>query len=493
MKKINYLRDHFLKVAAIAVLFIAVGCNKTTLTQTNTGNQFLIPSTSGVTASLVFTPLHTYYVSPTGNDADSGTVTSPFLTVQRAQTAAVAGDLIYIRGGTYTMSESQISYNDGLYGVVSYLNKSGTATNPIVYRAYPGETPVFDFKNVKPAGLRVTAFLVKGSYIYIKGIEIIGVQVTITTHTQSECFRNEGSHNIYEACKMHDGMANGFYLTKGGDNLILNCDAYNNWDNVSEDKLGGNVDGFGCHPYKQGVGYTGNVFRGDRAWFNSDDGFDCINAFEAITFENCWAFNNGYSQTFQSLGNGNGFKIGGFGVSTTPSVPAVIPRHTVRFCLAVNNKANGFYANHHLGGNDWYNNTAYKNSTNYNMLNRSADYTTDVPGYDHTLKNNLGYQAGYAELSNINMSLCTTSNNYFQLSVTVSDADFASTTQSLLTQGRHSDFTLPTNNFLRLVSGSDLIDQGVNLGFTYTGASPDLGCFEYGINKSPIPSGPVVP
>jgi hypothetical protein len=63
----------------------------------------------------------------------------------------------------------------------------------------------------------------------------------------------------------------------------------------------------------------------------------------------------------------------------------------------------------------------------------------------------------------------------------------------MLTQGRHSDFTLPTNTFLRLVTGSDLIDKGVNLGFTYTGASPDLGCFEVGINKSPIPSGPVAP
>lgn len=493
MKKTNPLGSVLLKNMAIIALFIASGCSKVANVATTpaTDESSAVATGSG---KLTTMSTNTYYVSPSGSDSNPGTMAAPFATVQAAQTAAVPGDLIYIRGGVYSVPSTQMAFTDGLYDCVFYLNKSGTAGAPITYRAYPGEIPIFDFSAIKPSGLRVTAFFVKGSYIYIKGIEIIGVQVTITTHTQSECFRNEGSNNIYEACKMHDGMANGFYLTKGGNNLILNCDAYNNWDNVSEDKLGGNVDGFGCHPYKQGAGYTGNVFRGCRAWFNSDDGFDCINAFEAITFENCWAFNNGYSQSFQSLGNGNGFKIGGFGTSTTPSVPATIPSHTVRFCLAVGNKANGFYANHHLTGNTWYNNTAYKNADNYNMLNRSADYTTDVPGYSHIMKNNLGYKGVYAELININQPLCTLSNNYWQLSgITISDADFASLDQSLLTQGRHSDFTLPTNNFLRLVLGSDLIDQGVNLGFTYTGASPDLGCFEYGINKSPIASGPVIP
>jgi hypothetical protein len=488
MKRINSLGSLLLKTVALAMLFFAVGCTKPDTLQVQKQPDF---SSANVQNS--FAALHTYYVSPTGSDSNAGTIGAPFLTVQQGQSVAVPGDLIYIRGGTYTIPSTQIAFDDGLYSCVTYLNKSGTASAPIEYRAYPGEVPVFDFKNVKPANRRVTAFLVTGSYIYIKGIEIVGVQVTITTHTQSECFRNEGSNNIYEACKMHDGMANGFYLTKGGNNLILNCDAYNNWDNVSEDKLGGNVDGFGCHPYKQGAGYTGNVFRGDRAWFNSDDGFDCINAFEAITYENCWAFDNGYSQSFQSLGNGNGFKIGGFGTSTTPSVPAVIPRHTIRFCLAVTNKANGFYANHHLGGSDWYNNTSYNNAVNFNMLNRKSDYTADVPGYGHTLKNNLGY-SGNSELTNIDLTLCAHSNNYTDLSgLTISNADFTSVDESMLTQGRHSDFTLPTNTFLRLVSGSDLIDKGVNLGFTYTGDSPDLGCFEYGINKSPIVSGPVAP
>jgi parallel beta-helix repeat protein len=424
--------------------------------------------------------LHTYYVSPTGSDTDSGTVKAPFQTVQRAQTATVPGDIVYIHGGNYLVPSTQIVKTDGTYAYCNYLDKSGTATARIQYLAYPGEKPVFDYSNVKPVGLRVTAFFVKASYITIKGLDVTGVQVTITTHTQSESFRNEGSNNIYEGLRMHDSKANGFYLTKGGNNLILNCDAFNNWDDVSEDKKGGNVDGFGCHPNKQGLGYTGNVFRGCRAWFNSDDGFDCINAFEAITYENCWSFDNGYSTTMTSLGDGNGFKGGGFGVTDFSNVPATIPRHTFRFCLAVSNKSSGFYANHHLGGSDWYNNTAYKNNINYNMLNRSTDYASDVSGYGHVLKNNLGYKARTTELANLDSAKCTLSNNYFQLTnLSITDADFVSLDLSLLTQARNADYTLPSNNFLRLAPGSDLIDKGIDIGFPFKGARPDLGCFEF--------------
>lgn len=419
-----------------------------------------------------------YYVATNGNDANTGAIATPFLTIQRAQTSAAAGDTVYIRGGTYVMTTAQIAQYSSIWAYVTLLNKSGASNNRIKYWNYPNEKPVFNYSGINPAGYRINAFQVTGSWIHIRGIEVVGVQVNITTHTQSECFENTGSNNIYENLSMHDGKAIGFYLTKGGNNLILNCDAYNNWDNVSENGLGGNTDGFGCHPNNDLVGYTNNVFRGCRAWFNSDDGFDCINAFEAVTIENCWSFYNGYSTSFASLGDGNGFKVGGFGVTDFSNLPATIPRHNVRFCLAIRNKSAGFYANHHLGGNNWYNNSAYYNAVNYNMLNRSADHTADVPGYDHNLKNNLGWGARSAEYSNLNTSTSDVSYNYFTLSVTVNSSDFLSVDQSLLTAARQSDGSLPVNNFMRLVTSSDLINKGTNVGFAYNGSAPDLGCFE---------------
>jgi hypothetical protein len=139
----------------------------------------------------------------------------------------------------------------------------------------------------------VDAFFVGASWIHIRGLEVVGVQVTIKRHTQSIGFENAGSHNVYERLTVHDGQAIGFYLSRGSDNLFLNCDAYRNHDTTSEDGRGGNVDGFGGHPPRGG---TGNVFRGCRAWLNSDDGFDCISAREPVVFEHCWAYRNGYSR-----------------------------------------------------------------------------------------------------------------------------------------------------------------------------------------------------
>lgn len=430
-----------------------------------------------------------YYVAPTGSDANPGSIDFPFRTVQRAQTSVVAGDTVYIRGGTYVMQESDIAATTTASGVqfayVTNLTKSGTAGKRINYWAYPGERPVFDYTNIKPANTRVNAFEVSGAWLHIKGLEVVGVQVTITNvNTQSICFSQSGAggNNIYEQLSMHDGQAIGFYLTRGPNNLILNCDAYRNYDYTSQaggGVNGGNVDGFGCHP--NNANYTGNVFRGCRAWYNSDDGYDCISAFAATTFENCWAWRNGYSTTGASLGDGNGFKAGGYGTSTSPSVPAVIPRNTIRFCVAVYNKANGFYANHHPGGSDWYNNTAYRNSVNFNMLNRSPDYQSDVPGYGHAIRNNTSYSArsSNADIQNYNAAQCTIDHNSFLNGMTVSPADFVSLDTALLSVARRADGSLPLTDLLRLTSSSQMIDAGMDVGFPYYGTAPDLGAFEY--------------
>lgn len=421
-----------------------------------------------------------YYVAPNGNDSNAGTKGKPFLTIQRAQEAVVAGDTVYLRGGTYLMSEAQIAAFSGIYAHVTDITKSGTPGKRINYWAYPGEKPVFDYTNVKPANYRVSAFWVSASWIHFKGIEVTGVQVTIKTHTQSECFSNDGSNNIYELLSMHNGQAIGFYLRKGSDNLVLNCDAYRNYDFTSENGAGGNTDGFGCHTAK---GAINNEFRGCRAWFNSDDGYDCISSAEAVTYENCWAFYNGFSPEFKSLGDGNGFKGGRWAYKPPSQVPAPTPRMIIRFCLTVKNKANGFYSNHHRGGSDWYNNSAYLNGTNYNMLNRLINNTCDVAGYDHKIRNNLGY-AGRKELSNIDSLKSDIRNNYFNLPVTVTANDFVSLDTAILTAPRQSDGSLPVNDFMKLKPTSNLIDKGENIGFPFNGSAPDLGCFEKSVGNS---------
>lgn len=418
------------------------------------------------------------YVSPAGTDTAAGTKAEPFATIQRAQKSARAGDTVFIRGGTYRMTEAQVATRVQPYACVTFLDKSGQPGKRINYWAFPGEQPVFDFSDVKPAGERVAAFRVEGSWLHLKGIEVVGVQVTITTHTQSICFDNQGSNNIYEQLGMHDGMAIGLWIGAGANNLVLNCDAYRNHDPVSSGGRGGNVDGFGYHGHK---GSVNNIFRGCRAWFNSDDGYDFINSDEVARIENCWAFYNGFSPSFASLGDGNGFKAGGQAGRRVDQLPNPIPRHVVTGSVAVRNKANGFYANHHPGGIEWTNNTAFKNRTNFNLRGRdSTDNRTVIPGRGHRLKNNLGFAATDAEVAELDSGASDVNVNYFSLPVRISADDFLGLDEADLIKPRKPNGDLPDVPFLHLARSSDAIDQGIDVGpaRAFEGKAPDLGAFE---------------
>jgi len=451
----------------------------------------------------------TYFIDTNGSDNNTGTSTAkPFSTLQKANSVVSAGDVVYIRGGNYYFTNEDLIYTNAngttidessaLYACATKLTTSGSSGSLIKYYNYPNETPVFNYSGITKQK-RITGIFVSASYIVLKGIEMISVPVNLAiSHTQSECIRNFGSNNKYERLVFHDGEAIGFYLVKGSDNLILNCDAYNICDITSGNKLGENSDGFGGHP---NAGGTGNVFKGCRAWFCADDGFDCISAFEAVTFKECWAFYNGYSTSFESRANGNGFKAGGYGL--TPSrLPSTIPIHVVKRCLSVGNKANGFYANHHPGGTNWFNNTAYNNGVNFNMLcgtisgSSGAYQITDCDGYNINLNNNISHysensvtkiHSSGTHLANLNYSLCNEGYNTFTMNgVSLSDADFQNKTLSQLTADRNSsNGYLPEITCLHLKSSSDLVGAGTTVsGVSYTGSKPDLGCFETSSSKN---------
>ncbi len=411
----------------------------------------------------------TFYVAPNGNNNNPGTLAQPFATIARGQTAAQAGDTVYFRGGEYLFQGSTIGIS---------LNKSGAQGRPIHYFAYPGETPVFNYKGLtgRAKGMEVT-----GDWLHLKGLEMKEIQQDPNMQAKENwcIYVNGGSHNIFERLNLHHNMGPGYFHVDGSDNLVLNCDSHNNYDPYSHDgtKLtpGENADGFGSHP--RNLTSTGNVFRGCRAWWNADDGWDFIASFTAVTVEDCWAWNNGLKAgTNTAAGNGNGFKIGGYGV-TGAAQPTVLPQHTVRFCLAFNNRAAGFYQNHHPRSNFYYNNTALNNGVNFNLLGRSG--TSDVSM--GILRNNLSFSTANRHLSNHNLGTgVDAAYNSWNLSVTVTAADFTTTDTLGVTGPRRPDGSLPVLGLMKLVAGSDLIDKGVNVQLPFVGAAPDLGAYEYG-------------
>jgi len=83
----------------------------------------------------------TYYVSPNGTASWSRAVNaSTPCSVSVAMSSAVAGDIVYFRGGTYKAGQSNNNSNLGYWNPTN----SGTATNPITFKAYPGEIPIMD-------------------------------------------------------------------------------------------------------------------------------------------------------------------------------------------------------------------------------------------------------------------------------------------------------------------------------------------------------------
>lgn len=406
-----------------------------------------------------------YYVAPTGADSNPGTLAAPFATLQKGADVAVAGDTVYIRGGTYDITTPKNS------GAGLTFSKSGTSdTNRIKYWAYQNEVPIFDFTNMVLSTSGYThGFVVTGSWLHFRGLELRNVPMN--SFSNNAIAANGGGNCIFELLNLHHNSGNGIFVGKGtGGDLILNCDAHDNYDATSNQGDGQNADGFGVHYQTSGAT---TIVRGCRAWWNSDDGYDLINQEVPVIIENSWAMGNGYIKSGTARpkdGNGNGFKAG----SSKTGV-----RHIIRGSLAWKNVASGFYANHSSGGNDWFNNTSYNNGTQYNMLasdpNDSSVTIILMGTLVHKMRNNIGFPN-----KNTNMMGVDTGFNTWDLGITPAAADFVSVMDTDALGPRQADGSLPNVDFMKLPKGSKLIDKGTDVGLPFAGAAPDLGAFEYG-------------
>jgi hypothetical protein len=468
----------------------------------------------------------TYYVAPTGSDSAAGSEAAPFASWARAQTMAAPGDTVYFRGGTYkyTGATSTCSSSSATVDAVD-LTKSGTSGNPIRYWAYPGEKPRFDFSGITDTSkysCRQVGVQVEADWLYLKGLELTGTLQLNNLNHESWClYVRTGNNNIFELLDAHHNMGPGFFVQEGGNNTFLNCDSHENEDTLTSNGDGQSADGFGCHPTQ--TSNTGNVFIGCRAWWNSDDSWDFINAQAACTVRYSWAWYSGYKPDAiengnpvpLSAGNGNGFKGGGYGDPQTNVPAGVVPQHVIEQNCAFYNKANGLYANHEIVNPFFYNNTSFNNGTDVNMLGLDGTTVTSVG----LLRNNLAFSNnGKGLLANTNNGgpISDEFNSWdANLNVKVTEADFQSiaftppascpapysaggtvcvpptdtTSFAGMASARNADGSLPVLPFLRLAATSALIDKGTSVGLPYAGAAPDLGCFETGLVYDPSDGG----
>ena len=266
-----------------------------------------------------------------------------------------------------------------------------------------------------------------------------------------------GNNNHVEFCSFSECADTGLQLDDGAsNNTILNCDSFFNADSKLE-----NADGFAV---KMDVG-SGNRFIGCRAWNNLDDGWDGYLR-EAnnvtTTYENCWAFNNGYRKDGSAgKGDGNGFKTGGSDNKTR--------KHHASFtrCFAVNNLNDGFDHNSNRGSVSIINCSATKNGRNLAFAEKNGLEKIII-------KNTLVL----GDFGKYNAEIEDVENNSWQLKFEVQPSDFESIDSSELSAPRKKDGSLPDISFMRPVSSSPLVDSGLKLEVNFKGDAPDIGALE---------------
>lgn len=400
----------------------------------------------------------TYYVSPGGSDSNAGTIDKPFATLTKAWSVVSAGDIVYMRGGTYRFGST-----------TNLSGKSGSSGNLITISNYPGESPVINFDNITFTTGCVGIKLTSVNYLHLKGIRICNInQPAVGTIAQYGIILwSNVSNCTFEQIECDHIGGWGFVI---GDNcyddLFLNCDSHHNADPVSATDKYGWSDGFECGSASS----DRIVFRNCRAWWNSDDGWDLRHANGHFTFDNCWSFYNGYVPgTFTRAGNGTAYKLGGKTSPSTTETLRTISRSLAYKC------STGFDpqpdASDQTFSTTFYNCTAYQ-------IDHSGFPVTYYTEAD-LLRNCIQYQCGGGSWA-ANGSYTVHDHNSWDSSVSISDADFVTVDPTGLDGARKSDGSLPDINFLHLATGSDLIDAGRDVGFSYSGKAPDMGYFESG-------------
>ena len=258
------------------------------------------------------------YVSKSGNVFGKGTKESP-LDLLSAIQYCKPGQTIVLEGGTYTFSK----------GLVIERGNNGSILQRKTIQSAVGERAVLDFSY---AG---GGFVLWGNYWTIENIDICNTDGNV------KGLQVAGNRNIIRRVNTYSNGDTGLQISGTStepyakwpkNNLIESCVSYNNCDPAQN-----NADGFAA---KLTCG-TGNVFRHCIAYSNIDDGWDLFSKIEtgpigSVLIDRCAAFNNGSLLDGSGNGDGNGFKLGGDGISI---------KHRIINSYAWNNGAAGLTSN----------------------------------------------------------------------------------------------------------------------------------------------------
>jgi hypothetical protein len=127
-------------IASVSAAGLVTGVSAGSATITAALNSISGSSSISVTSASV-----AYYVSPSGSDSNSGSITAPLATVQKAESLVIANYL-----GTHCSSQIApivVQFRagrwDSLALTMTAADSGCSSTAPVIFENYPGETPIF--------------------------------------------------------------------------------------------------------------------------------------------------------------------------------------------------------------------------------------------------------------------------------------------------------------------------------------------------------------
>ncbi len=152
---------------------------------------------------------NTYYVSTSGDDANSGEEAQPWASIQKAANTLLAGDTVFIKAGTY--HERVVVQN------------SGTAGNDVVFSNYQNDEVVIDGTGISWGGSWNGLFDISGkSYIQIRGLNVVNADY-------AGFWIEDSDHILIEDCYTYNTFSSGIgvwsssYIAIRGNEIELAC------------------------------------------------------------------------------------------------------------------------------------------------------------------------------------------------------------------------------------------------------------------------------
>jgi parallel beta-helix repeat protein len=348
----------------------------------------------------------TFYVSTSGNDANTGSITSPFRTINKAAGVVRPGDEVLVRGGVYA-------------GLVS-IGSKGTASARISFRSYPGELAVIDGAGTASGKDLVTLY--RAEYVDFSGFEVrnatkIGVcgyasnNIRLTNNT------------------VHGSVRNGIYFgySSIGSSYDILIDGNRVYNNVLENQYQTMTGG--------GWAATVVVSRTERAQItnnrvhaNYGEGIDVLLSNTALVQKNVvydnfsvgiYVDNGRYVTIDQNLVYSSGdsrFFRGGYPAAgiqmanETYSTQNLITDVTVTNNVVVNTRWGFYYGNYETGGG--LKNTRVANNSFYKATHAILDVNNDTHS-NSVIENNVFYQVGGTAAKSAGSGVTYRNNNWY--------------------------------------------------------------------------------